>query len=326
MDTKLAIKYLLKETKAEEKQTFEDWLALSEENRGQFSTFSAEWENAAANIKQFTPDRQKAWKKISPDISAPAVYTPPLHKKLLTTWQGIAATVTVLFLLTVTGYFIHSYYSPGKHFIVYSTEDSLRIVILADSSTVWLNKFSELQIPETNNGKTREVYLTGEAFFQVTTDTRRLFRVHTAYTTTEVRGTSFNLKSTDENERVNLMTGKIIFYPENQRRKAVELLPGERAIFDNTSGQINKSVSPDMNFLAWKIGKLVFKDSPLPDVLAAVANYYGLKLDNSQHMPADYLLTASFENQSADEIIPILELTWNVKITIEDSTLSISYY
>ena len=325
MDTELAIKYLLKETTAEERLMFEDWLALSEGNREQFSAFSAEWENAAATVKQFTPDRQKAWEKIGPDISGMAVNTPRTPIRLLRTWQKVAAAVTLLFLLTVTGYFVLRNHVPEKHFIVYTTGDSLRKVTLADSSTVWLNKFSELRIPETSK-RFREVYLEGEAFFRVTPDSRRLFRVHTDHTTTEVHGTSFNLKSADDGDIVNLVTGKISFYSGKRHTKTVELFPGEKAVFEPATGQIEKSVSPDMNFMAWKTGKLVFKDSPMPGVLKAMANYYGLKFDSNQHMPAGYILTASFENQPADEIIPVLELTWNVKITVKDSTLSISPY
>lgn len=325
MDTELAIKYLLKETTAEERLMFEDWLALNENNREQFSAFSAEWENVAATIKQFAPDRQKAWEKIRPDIPGMAVNAPRTPIRLFRAWQKIAAAVTLLFLLSITGYFVLHNHVPEKHFTVYTTADSLRMVTLADSSTVWLNKFSELRIPETGK-RFREAYLEGEAFFRVTPDSRRLFRVHTAHTTTEVHGTSFNLKSADDIDVVNLVTGKISFYRKNRHNKAIGLLPGEMAIFETATGQTEKLVSPDMNFMAWKTGKLVFKDSPLPDVLAAVANYCGLKLDNSRHIPADYRLTASFENQSAEEIISILGLTWNVKITVKDSTLSISYY
>jgi len=325
MNTELAIKYLLKVITTEEKKLFKDWLAESNTNLEQFKKFSQEWENSARVVKQFSPDEHKAWNKLNSVIIDTKTNRYSPARKIFITWRSAAASVAFLFLLSIIAYFVLSRNSVSGKYSIYSAGDTILQVTLADHSEVWLNDFSELRVPKNQNTDIHESYLKGEAFFQVATDNRRLFRVYTVHTTTDVHGTSFNLRSTELADIVNLVTGMISFYPNDHQENAIVLTLGDRAEFETSTGRVEKLTCDNTNFMAWKTGKLIFKDTPLPEVLTAIVNCYKLKLHDNQYLKTDYTLTANFEKQSIEDIISILELTWNVQVSIENNTLSIIY-
>ncbi|MFC2138234.1 FecR family protein, partial [Bacteroidota bacterium] len=240
----------------------------------------------------------------------------------ITKWKSIAAIAILLLAIGI----LARYNSKGiivfNSYTTYITTDSIKNIILSDGSKIWLNKNSEIKVPESY--KNRIVYLKGEAYFEIARDSLKPFLVKTNHTTTKVLGTSFNVLNTNNRDIISLLTGKIELYANNQKRKSIILNPGDKTCYYEENNQITKSRFDNKNFIAWKTGEITFKNTPLSSVLSTIANYYDLNFSNNIKDNKKYTLTANFSNQPLEKVISILELTWNVDISIENNTIYIS--
>ena len=200
--------------------------------------------------------------------------------------------------------------------VIEASPKGKRVVLsLADGTQVWLNSESRLiYSKDFNTGKTREVYLEGEAFFDVAHDKKRPFIVTTAGINVKVLGTSFNVKSypNDGMIETTLVNGSIQlgFVDSNvgQRTPETTLLPNQRAIFDKESHKItivNKLVVNE--YSDWREGKLYFEDKPLNEVLNMLERWYNVKIYRNE---ADFECTFSgkFDNKSLTEVLEVFRV------------------
>ncbi|MBN2520494.1 MAG: FecR family protein [Bacteroidales bacterium] len=321
MNKELALKYLTNTATKNEISLFESWLGESELNKNKYNEFVKSWDELSININQFHPDTEEAWQKVSEKLS-PAK-TDKTKTYYIFRWQSIAA---VIILLIAIGFFISKQLRPldiFKTYTTYVTTDSIKNIILVDGSKISLNKNSELKIPEWHNK--RDVYLKGEAYFEVARDTLKPFLVKTNYTTTKVLGTSFNIKNTDENDIVSLITGKVEFYTNRQKRNSIILGPGEESFYYNENKEIGKNRFENKNFLAWKTGEIYFNNTPFSSVITTITDYYGLHVADDIQNNNQYTLTSCFNNMPIDKVLSILELTWNAEISIKNDTIYFSF-
>lgn len=135
-------------------------------------------------------------------------------------------------------------------------------LILADGSKVYLNSGSSLVYPAVFAKDKREVYLDGEAYFEVSKEARRKFVVQTAYKAVEVLGTKFNV-SVDKRQSLFeavLVTGKIGL--ESNTGK-IELIPNQYYGYDPDSGQDELKTVDARDYISWIEGRLRFNREPL---------------------------------------------------------------
>lgn len=151
-------------------------------------------------------------------------------------------------------------------------------IVLCDGTKVQLNSGSQLIFPAEFKGKTREVFLKGEGFFEVSKNKEKPFIVKTEFLDLRVLGTSFNVSSYQDEQTVTtvLVEGKVAIH-ENGKLfggTKIELKPGEGCFYNvNNSNSQVKEV--DVNdFVSWKDGIFRFKDQPLTDVIGRVKKYY----------------------------------------------------
>ena len=139
-------------------------------------------------------------------------------------------------------------------------------LILADGSKVYLNSGSSLVYPAVFAKDKREVYLDGEAYFEVSKEARRKFVVQTAYKAVEVLGTKFNV-SVDKRQSLFeavLVTGKIGL--ESNTGK-IELIPNQYYGYDPDSGQDELKTVDARDYISWIEGRLRFNREPLDKVI-----------------------------------------------------------
>lgn len=143
---------------------------------------------------------------------------------------------------------------------------------LTDGSRVWLNAGSELKYPEKFPAGLREVYLSGEAYFEVSPDSSAPFKVHTTDMELKVLGTSFNIQAY-ENEKLTttLITGKIAqYYPSLQQE--IVLMPSSQSVYD--AGRLTTGQADIREALAWKEGKIIARNQRLEDILHQLSRWY----------------------------------------------------
>ncbi|MBV6641758.1 MAG: FecR domain-containing protein, partial [Cyclobacteriaceae bacterium] len=182
---------------------------------------------------------------------------------------------------------------------------------LSDGSVVTLKAGGELKYADGFADEVREVTLKGEAFFKVTPDSERPFVVHTQSIDVMVLGTSFNVKADDTNTAdVVVVDGLVSVKYQDQ---AVKLNPGERAIAVLTSEKLTKQKNNDPNFLSWKTMNFSFVNIPLNQVVRDLSNAFNSTIQVDENM-LNCPVTVSFQGQSLDSILRVLEATLNLTI------------
>lgn len=153
-------------------------------------------------------------------------------------------------------------------------------VTLSDGTRVWMNAGSRLSYPEYFEGDMREVFLEGEAYFEVVHNVEKPFIVRTTDMGITVLGTSFNVKAypDDENVITTLATGKI---EQNYVRtgETIVLTPSEQSIYTKSNGQLQR-VRVDVNeAIGWKNGRVIMKNKPLKEIFKELSRWYVFEVE-----------------------------------------------
>lgn len=194
---------------------------------------------------------------------------------------------------------------------------------LADGSRIWLNQSSQLSYPETFDGDTREVYLVGEAFFDIAPDAEKPFIIHANGTQTRVVGTSFGIRAINDNKEVVVTVASgIVNLSAEGKADYIKLTQGEQGICAPKEQKLEKNANPDPNLLAWKTKVLVFKQSPLSEVAKVIENTYHTPISVDSSI-AGLELTSTFEQRSLEDIIQIIEMSLQVQGEKTDNGISL---
>ena len=153
-------------------------------------------------------------------------------------------------------------------------------VLLSDGTSVQLNAGSKLVFPAKFTGKTREVYLQGEGFFDVHKNEKSPFIVKTDYINVEVLGTMFNVSAYGDENTVTtvLVEGKVNVSQKEKMfvNKNFELAPGQGCFYSRDE-QNSVVTDVDVNqYIAWKDGFFYFKNMRLLDLVRQVKKYYNV--------------------------------------------------
>lgn len=164
---------------------------------------------------------------------------------------------------------------------------------LSDGTEVHLNASSTLRFPFIFPGKTREVYLDGEAFFTVAHNPKQPFIVHTGTTSVIALGTAFNINSYDHNViTTSLVTGSVV--TDVGDSLDVTLKPGYEAIYK--PGERFKVKRFDENVtLGWRDGIFRFHNKPLEDIIPVMKRWFGLKVSFATSSMAGLLISGDLD-------------------------------
>ena len=153
-------------------------------------------------------------------------------------------------------------------------------VLLSDGTLVQLNAGSKLTFPATFTGKTREVFLKGEGFFEVSKNAQMPFIVKTDQIDIKVLGTSFNVSSYAEDNTVQtvLLIGKVTAGKNKLFTSTIDLIPGERLTYDKNNSNLSKDKVDVQLYSSWVNGYLVFRNMPITEVYTKLERYYNRQI------------------------------------------------
>jgi transmembrane sensor len=174
---------------------------------------------------------------------------------------------------------------------------------LADGTKITLNAGSKISYPEQFPGDKREVWLEGEAFFEVARDTARPFTVRAGEVNTRVLGTSFNIRAypDEQNIQVAVASGKVKVSQNNTNEKF--LLPG-KAVDYSIEKQLFKVFEFDrQEVFAWKEGTLYFKDASYQEVKIALERWYGVAVYETGEAKEAWQYSGSFQQESLENVL-----------------------
>lgn len=187
-------------------------------------------------------------------------------------------------------------------------------IMFQDGTKVYINSDSKLRYPKKFALNTREVFLEGEAYFVVAKNKNRPFIVNLNGPAIHVLGTSFNVQDYPENKDivVCLDEGNINLTLPTEKKYPVQ--PGERLVYDKENKQCIISKMNDMQRLSmWKQNVIVFKDTPLPEVIKVLNRWYDVDFKVEDEQALKYVYTLTSDNTLLEKVLMDLEKIAPVK-------------
>ncbi|WP_434447703.1 FecR family protein [Sphingobacterium lactis] len=253
----------------------------------------------------------------------------PVQKKSpVPFWKYAAAVLLLSFSIILYKYYLSNPTVEIPKSIHWSSKSTIQgqktKIILSDSSIVYLAGGSTLSWPDKfENGRVREVKLTGEAFFEVKRDTTRSFVVHTQHMRTEVLGTSFNIYAypEDKNQTVSVRTGKVrVSTLENaQISQSTDLTVGMVLTYHKDSQKISLTKEEDPSaFNGWITNKITFQNAGLIELSTKLSRYYKLKIHTKNNCKKqDFQINAKFDNLPIHSILDQLKVMTGNQLNFE---------
>ena len=174
----------------------------------------------------------------------------------------------VLLIFAGGYYFAARTVRPAEEITLLTAKGNVGEFTLPDGSRVWLNGESRLKYPAEFSGPTREVALSGEAFFEVSKDSLRPFRVNMDNLQVEVLGTSFDAigYSFGSHQEIILKTGSVKVSGADLG-KPVLLRPDEKLSLDTRTRQVTVRQVDARNYCSWFESRLIFDNTPLANII-----------------------------------------------------------
>ncbi len=181
-------------------------------------------------------------------------------------------------------------------------------ITLPDGTKVWLNAGSSLKYPMSFAKNERRVRLEGEAFFEVTKDSARPFKVLSKGQEIEVLGTAFNVNAYPDNTAIKttLVKGKVKLSNNNRYSEAIYLLPGQQSTNTN-NGKIQLANVDTAPFTAWKEGLFYFDETPLSDALQQIGRWYNVEVKYKGEVPQTHFYGRIKRSKPLREVLDVLE-------------------
>lgn len=196
-------------------------------------------------------------------------------------------------------------------------------ITLADGSKVRLNASSSLRYPAYFANNKREVYLTGEAFFDVVADPAHPFIVHVNETAVQALGTSFNIKAYPEERTASttLLTGAV-----NVKLPAAvkSLHVGEQLRYNATGQQASVNEVNVEAVTAWKEGLFLFENERIDDIMLEIGRWYNLKVIFSSGNVSRKFSGKIDRNKKIEDVLKILDLTGAMNFRIVNNQLMVT--
>jgi transmembrane sensor len=241
-------------------------------------------------------------------------------------YQRFAAAMLLFVFLGITAVYLVHRNSVNKSILAQTevvfqtTNDQTRLLEFPDGTHIHLNRGTIIHyIQNAYNKKLREVWLEGEAFFDVAKNPDKPFIIHTGEMTTTVRGTSFNVKAYPQLKEnvVSVCTGRV---EVSDSKEVLALLTPNKQVVFNTSNGICSTMEVDAtDVVAWKSGALVFQRAGVDEIRLRLMQQFHLEVEIHDHALNDEncLLSSTFPaNVSLYEVLDVLEAAANVRCKV----------
>jgi transmembrane sensor len=318
-------RYLQDACTVEEKRLVEEWFAAMGKSVEDIE------------LRPHAATRDKLWAKISEDTHETA---PQLRHF---SYRQLGRVAAALLLLAVSTFLIIRYLPSGEKQVnsvavsgemirIVNSSNAVERIALKDGSFVSLQPGGEVSFPEVF-GASREVHLSGEAFFEIARDEKKPFLVHANEVTTKVLGTSFRVKAYKQEKEVvvAVKTGKVSVYANpagvngsRGQRPEVVLTPNQQVIYKRNENLVVKTLVEDPQPIVKKQSvKALYTNAPVTEILAALEQNYGISIQYDANILSHCTLTSDLTEEGLYEQIAIICNALGARYTIDEMSIII---
>lgn len=256
------------------------------------------------------------------------------QRSFLWHYTGIAASF-LLFCLAV-GYWFLPGDAPAPPLLQQTTaggistiENSTGIrkrVILPDGSIVQMSPASTIRFSDDLYATSRELFLEGEAYFDVAHNSARPFYVYAGDVVTKVLGTTFIVRAPGVGEKVtvSVKTGKVTVYSRKATHKKTVLVPNQEAVYDRTTDAVATQSVPAarVNEPRQDLMEMHFEETPVPEVLTMLTESYDIDIVFGDAL-SGCVLTSSFYEEGLYDRIDVICTAIGATYSIVDAQIVI---
>ena len=294
-------RYLEGKTSTEENERVEQWL----ENNG----------NPDSAWQQFNAADKAQWlTNIFDDIQQhkhipekTKIVSLPTRKS---TWRSIAAVAAMLIVasaISLNWPAIQNRLHPQILTALTVPANQKKQLILPDGSVVWINSDSELKYPKEFKGKVREVYLSGEAYFDIHHDTSKPFLIHTGKLLTTVLGTAFNIKEDKAQHTITVTVtrGKVGVADGNKQLGIIT--PNQQISFNLLNERSVQKEVDAQQVIAWQDNELRFDDITFDAAAAQLVSRFGVRISfSNNNLKKCQFSGAALTGEKLDKILKVI--------------------
>ena len=196
---------------------------------------------------------------------------------------------------------------------------------LSDGTNVHLNAGTSLRYPvRFIKSENRQVFLNGEAYFEVTKDTKHPFIVGSHDMSVKVLGTKFNMTSYKEDNKTYtvLVEGSVAASSKIVAHDQVILKPGHRAYFEKN--HLKVEVIEVKKYIAWVSGELMFIDDSFGVIANKLERKYNVAIVNNYEELNDIMITATFKEENIDQVLKTFQTYKPFNYTIVNNVITIT--
>ena len=267
----------------------------------------------------------------------------PSTKRGVVTWLKWSLAAAAVIVVLGAGWLLLSRNKPvtDKQTIVASGRDSRSTMTLPDGSIVRLNAKSKVSYAEGFGKTTREVFLTGEAYFEVTHNERIPFIVHTDEADIKVLGTKFNVRNYSNEHRMEaaLLTGSIELTLHTDEQHKILLKPSDKIIVKKEAAG-DATITPDTGNkkveltsikmqdsviveTSWLNDKMAFYDKPFSEIALDLERQFDVTIEFKNKDISGYKYTGVYDEARAEDILKILQMIKPFQYTINNKQITI---
>ncbi|SFD88932.1 FecR family protein [Chitinophaga sp. CF118] len=305
---------------AEDYDELMQYLQDAEENPALQSAIDRMWAELTP-AQQLSPDESDAlYLKITENDR---FTIQPIYKKRR--WLGYAAGILLLLSTGTSAYLL---FTPSRTASVVYKELSVpagqRIQLkLADGSMVWLKAGSKLRYPASFTGNTRELFLEGEAYFDVTHRDKQPFLVHTGSVTTKVLGTAFNIQAYNQLLTVAVVNGKVSVAEGNAALGVI--VANQFLEYHQENKQVVLRDTIAGNMVAWTKGELILDNVTMGDAAITIGRWYNVEIVFADPELKKSRFTFSFlHGENIQEVMNMISHLNGFRYNIEGNVITIS--
>jgi len=301
------VRFLSNDLNEFEQREVRDWINAGRENQLEFNRIADVWA-AYKKEQRINLDVANDWRIVLTRIDDADVKHPSWWKTVAQNWVYRAAAILAIGL-TIWAIKPQRFFFPKE--LIYVSTKKNDLLLLEDSSRVWLTQNSKLKYPAHFDGNTREISLEGVAFFEVRSNPSKPFIIHSQGTTTQVLGTSFLIKSYADADSisVSVVTGKVLF---SSGKEELVMIEGDGASLNKRTGHVHQ-FHADLNEVAWCTRELQFEKTKLEDVVRYLKQVYNTSIQVDAAV-LNCRFTGHYKNESLDQILSDIELTFQMTI------------
>lgn len=351
-------RFLFHEASADEIRILREWIENDSKNQKDFEGHRSIQLLIQRVCRNNEYDEQAAWNKLKKAILSSDDISYSRRFYLQQLGKIVAVFILVFFSGILTLYFINNRSSKQNQLTAYTEHKvsygSKSQLILPDGTKVWLNAGSKLRYSLQFNQTIREVYLEGEAFFDVSKNKDKPFLVKTTGVTIKVLGTAFNVKAYPDERTIetSVQRGLVQVISNSQSAigtQKVFLHANQKAIFDRIGGEtpnvaitnkpigkvakidsvvrikpISVSGAVDVKAVSsWKETRWIIEREPLADLAVKIERRYDVKILFDDDKLKAYVFSGVLEDESLEQVLNVIKLSAPVNYEVNQKVVKL---